>query len=212
MFLSLGPSCTIRHQLQATGRHTGPTHFFDWLVSENHAILHVLRTGKLQPIKLRTQQLQHGKKMSRIQLHPGLISLHDVGPEIQPGDLERLVETYTRRRNRLLDAIRTQPCVVFIRKAFLGQDFVLQFFNELERIAPGNQHVLVSLITGFPRPSLHPRFREMDLRPYTHDGPKTWMEEHVDWSTLFQDIHSNYGFGPRLVRFPLTNDFARSSF
>lgn len=199
MFISLGPACSVKYQLKQY--QDSPTHFFDWLVSNNTAIIEILRSKSFSsiydPIKLSNQHVAGGKVMSRIQLNPtlDLISIHDVPDTCTDDEMEIFRAKYNRRYTRLFDTIASESKICFIRKSNVSIKFVNDFFSIIDKISPKNKHVLVTL-SSFEKAHedkryyrVNHRWIRINLDHFSDEKYNNkWTEPHIRWSIIFELI------------------------
>ena len=142
MFISLssssaGNACAIRQSIINYTNDKSETQFFDWLVCSMKSINEVLE-GK--PILFENNFI-HSKSNISIKFlnFNNLISHHDV-KEININTINEITEKYKRRYDRLINTIKTQTNLSFIRYCKdlnnLEEDEIYNFFKIINYINP----------------------------------------------------------------------------
>lgn len=195
-FFSFGISCQPAFQIRrATG--TSIAYFFDWLITPLASIEHVLQ--KFEPKRflaegvhpcdsgLRVLDKYSGVRLQHdFQSHAGHIVLKHVG------DLIPLVrEKYTRRRQRLVDAMAAEPSVL-IRYEWGTSDFgmsevqVMHTFRSSCRAASSVKHLFVLASEHVSRTRFVADCLYFRLDPFDGDSADHWKGDNASWDRLFK--------------------------
>jgi hypothetical protein len=144
MYLSLsssyvGYACGIKQSIINYTNYTGPTHFFDWLVVSMKSINQILENTPIEfeneviyPNDLNTTTI----KFKNFHL---LISHHDIH-EFNDNSINELTEKYIRRYERLIDTIKKQQYICFIRYCKNSNDIesdeIIAFYKNIGALNP----------------------------------------------------------------------------
>lgn len=152
-FVSLGPNCSIRYQLNKL-QPPSATYYFDWLLTERvSSIADVLEHGMdLEWVYIRKQVNSRDSICSRLQLATlPVYSLHDAPFPCTNEHLTKVRNTYRRRLTRfiaLIHATSDRRPIVLLRKSFISFHEFKRIQNALERHGiSSTKYVVVSIVS-----------------------------------------------------------------
>lgn len=144
MYISLsssyaGNACAVRQSIINYTISNNETHFFDWLVTSMKSVNQILENT---PILFENNYIYPNKndgitiKFLNFDL---LISHHDI-KEFNDNSINEITEKYTRRYLRLINTIKEQKKIYFIRYCKNSKDLeekeIINFFNNITNINP----------------------------------------------------------------------------
>ena len=151
MYISLSSSyasnaCAIRQSIINYTKDPGETHFFDWLVTSLKSVNEVLEgkhilfeTNYTYPNPLNTTSIN----FKNFDL---LISHHDI-EKFNDNSINEITEKYIRRYERLINTIKEQKKINFIRycknSTDIEEDEILKFYKNVKNI---NTNLLFNFI------------------------------------------------------------------
>ncbi len=144
MFISLsssyaGNACAIRQSINNNTNNSTETQFFDWLVASLKSVNEILENKPIifdnnytYPNPLNTTSIN----FKNFDL---LISHHDIN-EFNDNSINEITEKYTRRYKRLINTIKEQKKINFIRycknQQNIEEEEIIKFYNNIISINP----------------------------------------------------------------------------
>ena len=144
MFISLsssyaGNACAIRQSINNNTNNSTETQFFDWLVASLKSVNEILENKPIifdnnytYPNPLNTTSIN----FKNFDL---LISHHDIN-EFNDNSINEITEKYTRRYKRLINTIKEQKKINFIRycknQENIEEEEIIKFYNNIVIINP----------------------------------------------------------------------------
>ena len=197
MFISLGPACSVKYHIDKylkTTRTSQYTHFFDYLISSEKAILTLLSCKDIDA-KLKTIDNgvhSNGKAIITLPELDNTTSIHDIKEQYTKQDIDTFINKYKRRYYRLLNDIHssTEP-IIFIRRSHVSANFE-------SKIAPYllGKHYLVTISKEVdkddPLVKYNATNRHLILNFWKFKQPKNndpeWADPELNWSRIFETI------------------------
>lgn len=147
MYVSLssstgGNACAVANAIQKFGPKREQSQFFDWVICSLRSINEVL--FQEIPIEFDICSRKESNQYAMVSfLHYDLLtSVHDFHLDncLDPIIHQKNIEKYNRRKKRLLDLIRNEQSITFIRAeksiSTLDVSEILIFINEIKKINP----------------------------------------------------------------------------
>lgn len=144
MFISLSSSyasnaCAVRQSIINYSKQENPTHFFDWLVASMKSVNQVLEntpilfeSNYIYPNPLNTTSINF-KNFDLLTSH------HDID-KFNENSINEITEKYVRRHKRLIDTIKEQKKINFIRycknQENIEEEEIIKFFENIKNINP----------------------------------------------------------------------------
>lgn len=182
MFLSLSSSyasnaCAVRQSIINYSKQQNETYFFDWLVVSMKSVNQVLEntpiifeSNYIYPNPLNTTSINF-KNFDLLTSH------HDIH-EFNENSINEITEKYTRRYKNLINTIKEQDKIIFIRycknQQNIEEEEILRFYKNIDKINPNLlfNFILISDYDGLiiPNNLLHDNFIYINLNNYIdHD-------------------------------------------
>jgi hypothetical protein len=140
MYISLsgskaGNACAVKQSIKNYTTGNNKTQFFDWLVVSMKSVNQLLENT---PILFETNYFHNASNKISINFKNFdlLTSHHDIH-EFNDNSIHELTEKYTRRYNRLIDTIKEQQHIHFIRYCNSNEfDEINNFYTNIFKINP----------------------------------------------------------------------------
>ena len=143
MFISLsssyaGNACAIRQSINNNTNNSTETQFFDWLVASLKSVNEILEN---KPIIFDNNTYPNPLNTTSINFKNFdlLISHHDIN-EFNDNSINEITEKYTRRYKRLINTIKEQKKINFIRycknQENIEEEEIIKFYNNIVSINP----------------------------------------------------------------------------
>lgn len=144
MYISLsssysGNACAVRQSITNYTKNSNETQFFDWLVTSMKSVNQVLEN---QPILFESNYI-YPNPLNTTSINfknfDLLTSHHDIH-EFNDNSINEITEKYIRRYNRLINTIKEQKKINFIRYCYnqedIEEDEIRNFYKNINNINP----------------------------------------------------------------------------
>ena len=144
-----GPACAVANCIKKFYNNNYKTNFFDFLEVSFYSIIQLLKIENINNIdnELRTNNYIisniDNKKSIYFNNFNKMISHHDLEENYSNEDYENFILKYKRRYDRLLDIIKEEDKIFFIRYGLENEESIINFINEIYKI---NEYVNIYFI------------------------------------------------------------------
>jgi hypothetical protein len=156
VFVSIGRRCDIHYNIEKFIKKKEPTIFFDWLRSDLICVNHLLKVKDISKELLFRENLiiyDHDIYNSGVEFNNFkrfnhvLLSHHDlpIASKLTENDIRMFLDKYKRRFERLIDIIKGNKIVYFIRSGDINIYERDEFIRNIKAINPNCKFCLVSL-------------------------------------------------------------------
>ena len=161
VFIPIGKHCDVRYQIDKFTKKTEATLFFDWLRSDLICVNHLLKITDICKELLFKENLyiydydhlNSGVEFNTFRSFDNvLLSHHDlpVKSKLTDNDIEMFLDKYKRRFHRMMDIIRGNDMIYFIRSGDVNIYEMDEFIKNIQQIHPNCKFCLVSLSSENP--------------------------------------------------------------
>ena len=198
IYLSIGERCCVKHQID---NHKGSkeTHFFDWLGTDMNSVNKILASKRIE-------EILHVDHVYRDPMNPNspdgryakvslqsltrCIYIHDLPVHMKDHDVHEMIEKYKRRHQRMLDIIKSNQPIYFIRYGtqFMPTHEKNTFIETIRKINPNCRFILVSLEIEQPENKLEKELGFLRIQKTDKDITSDWEKNFLDWKQIFADI------------------------
>ena len=134
-----GPACAVAQCIKKYYNNDYKTNFFDFLEVNFTSIIQFLKIENIDK-ELKTNNYiisnKIGKKSVYFNNFNKMISHHDLEENYKKEDYDIFIEKYKRRYYRLLDTIKEENKIFFIRYGLENEELINNFINEVSKINP----------------------------------------------------------------------------
>jgi len=203
MYISLGSDCCTRKRLDVHLHLEQPTLFFDWILSDIDSVLYILDEQKEMNIdQFRTDGVTGDGNWIVTHVSYNIISLHDVSSSVEEKLAIQIVfEKLNRRRNRLLEMIKTQEDISFIAifdrsnivnpgRITVNDYDVLRLVTKIGEIRGNFRFKLFMLCEKYEQMIHISNVKHFNLETYNVGDHKDWWRNHLDWNRIFYEINN----------------------
>jgi hypothetical protein len=204
-FISIGGACNVKYQID---KHNGKseTNFFDWLMTDIKSIIKILSSYKnIKKILHFDNICKNPKVNSHTETNTNICikslsfceSIHDVELVFTDADIDEFIEKYLRRFERLIDYIKQNDMIYFIKYGVIAKKDKLAFIKIIKRINPQCKFVIVSLCNDnmFNKYLLREdNYLSLNIYNYkiSEFDNNDWKTDCWDWKKLFTNIPIYY--------------------
>ena len=201
IYLSIGERCCVKHQIDKD-KGSKETHFFDWLGTDMNSVNKILSSKRIEeilhvdhvyrdPINPNSPDGRYAKVS--LQSLTQCIFIHDLPVHMKDHDVREMIEKYKRRHQRLLDTIKSDQPIYFIRygSKFMSTDDKNIFIETIQQINPNCRFTLVSLEIEQPENNLVKEPRFLRIQKTNKDITNDWEKNFLNWKQIFADIEEH---------------------
>jgi hypothetical protein len=199
VYISIGVACTVKHQIDKHKKKI-ETLFFDWLMTSMTSVIEVLRCEDISTILnfdniVRDANTPYHRDMSRILIKSlnYCVSIHDFKKWYNDKHIHEFIDKYTRRFNRIIQYIKSDEKIYFIRTGSVDDPSRQKFIETVLAINPKCNFALIVIDND--------KANEEEIVKYEHclhmklniEKPATadWTEDYLNWKKIFVDIENN---------------------
>lgn len=198
LYISLGSECDTKYQIAKYLKKYNieqETFFFDWLVTDFNTVNKVLSTG-IEFIK-KENMIETRKKgnLSVFEINnvSKFISMHDIPDKYNDQDLENFIDKYKRRYEKLINIIKSNEKIYFIRKGNFTIEQITLFFKNINDINPNNDIYLI-LINNFNNIPLYIKknktlYINLEKFKIKNKENNDWTGSEYYWHLIFKIIN-----------------------
>jgi ABC-type molybdate transport system substrate-binding protein len=203
-YISLGKACNVRHQIDLyIGK--SETLFFDWLITDTNSVIEIFNSYKdIETILFFDNAIKNPNKIplgvnSRILIKSLSYceSIHDLKIEYTDKDITEFLEKYKRRFARLIDYIKSDNEIIFLRydsnkRNELASQDNNKLIQKIKAINPDCNFKVATLINknNSDENSKEEESIIINLHNYliSEIDSNDWTASYWDWKQIFDDI------------------------
>ncbi len=199
-YISIGNACNVKYQID---KHRGKkeTLFFDWLMTDMFSVISILNSYNNIDELLNFANIikcpdnpTHGN-YSRILIKslPFCVSIHDIGIDVTEKDINKFIEKYKRRLNRIVNYIKSNEKIYFLRFGYIDDNMKSAFFQTIKAINPNCNFALISINQNENNNCINKEehFLEINLIKPDIAPPDDWTTSYLDWKQIFLNIEAH---------------------
>jgi hypothetical protein len=197
-YISIGSACTVKYNID---KYKGncETLFFDWLMTSMNSVIDILGSDNINNILyfdniIRDINNQCGNTNSTIIIKSlnYCYSIHDLPISYTDNDILDFIDKYTRRFNRIIEYIKSNEKICFIRNGFVRNYEIDKFIETIKKINPNCDFTLVVIYNNKKNTTLlkqnHLLFINLNVDiPIEND----WTQQFLNWENIFSVIENN---------------------
>lgn len=134
-----GPACAVALSIKKYYNNDYKTNFFDFLEVSLLSIIQVLQTKDIDNILRGNNKIilnKDDKNSVFFNNFDKMISHHDLLKIYTDFDYNNLIDKYKRRYERLINSIKEEKIIYFIRYGFEDSNIIKYFINSINKINP----------------------------------------------------------------------------
>lgn len=198
-YISIGNACPVKYNIDKY-RGKSETLFFDWLMTSMNSIIDILGCDNIDNILyfdniIRDINNPYKDENSRIIIKSldFCVSIHDLPINYTDNDILGFIYKYKRRFNRIIEYIKSNEKICFIRNSYVSNSQIDKFIETITKINPNCDFTLVVIhnskenkATFLNKKNLLYMYLNVDI-PTIFD----WTYEYLNWEKIFLDIENN---------------------
>jgi hypothetical protein len=197
-YISIGSNCSVKYNIDKY-RCKHETLFFDWLMTSMNSVIDILRCDNIKDILYfeniitdPNKPVHNNNKRIIIKSLDFCVSIHDVPINNTDSDIFNFIDKYTRRFNRIIDCIKSNEPICFIRLGYANNDEINKFIQTIKNINPDCDFTVVIIHNDKKNNSeivKHNNLLYIKLNIDTIESD--WTQQFLNWDKLFLDIENN---------------------
>jgi len=206
IYISNGAECNVKYQIDKH-KHKLETLFFDRLITSMISVIEILSCNDINNIlyfdniiKDTSHPIINNNSRINIKSLNRCTSIHDLKINYSNKDILNFIEKYKRRFNRIIEYIKSNHKIYFIRfdkTNFIDNDTIQKFIKTILKINPNCNFNLI-LIKSYNnklnnyslsknKHCLYIKLSKQNNIKFKYD----WTTSYIDWKKIFLDIENN---------------------
>ncbi len=200
VYISIGTACNVKYQIDRC-KGKSETLFFDWLMTSMSSVIEILSCDDITKILyvdncIRDPDEPFHSNNSRILVKSldFCVSIHDLKREFNDNDLNEFIDKYKRRFNRILEFIKSEEPIYFMRYGSIDAKTKQQFIDTILKInSKCNFHLVVidNDTEKAPSTSKDKHYLSINLNMVKPPSSTDWTTTYLDWPNIFMNIEKN---------------------
>ncbi len=205
-YISIGYACSVKYNIDKY-RGESETLFFDWLMTSMDSVIEILNCNNINNILysdniVRDLNNPHhctnsncNCTNSRIVIKSlnWCVSIHDLSKNYTDNDVLDFIDKYSRRFKRIIEYIKSNEQICFIRMGYVSYDEIYKFIETIKKI---NSNCDFTIVVIDNNKQNEPEIIKKDNLLYIKlkvDIPTEfeWTHQFLNWNSIFLDIEKN---------------------
>jgi hypothetical protein len=121
------------------------------------------------------------------------VSIHDIPINYTDNDIFEFINKYTRRFNRIIEYIKSNEKICFIRFGYVDNDTAEKFFETIKKINPDCDFTLVVIYNDKNNNIEILKQKNLLYIKLNVDKPLEvdWTQQFLNWNDIFLNIENN---------------------
>jgi hypothetical protein len=201
-YISIGDGCSVNYNIQ-NFRGKCESLFFDILLISMTAVLSILNCENIKDILYPENIVKEDVEYSPYNPHSKVfiknlnwcVSIHDLPINYTDNDLLIFIDKYTRRFNRIIEYIKSNEKICFIRLGHTSDNDINKFIETIKKINADCDFNLVVIHNDKNNNTEIIKQKNLLYIKLNIDNPKDnnndWTMQYLNWNNIFLDIENN---------------------
>ena len=196
-YISIGNNCSVKYNIDKY-RGKNQTLFFDWLMTSMNSVIDILGSDNIKDILnfenifIDVNNPHNNKQRIVIKSLDFCVSIHDVPINYTDNDILVFIDTYTRRFNRIIEYIKSNEKICFIRHGFVTNDEIDRFIETITKINSDCDFTLVVIYNDKKNNTEIVKQKKLLYIKLNIDTIESdWTQQFLNWDNIFSDIENN---------------------
>ena len=195
-YISIGGNCSVKYNINKY-KDKCETLFFDWLLTSMNSVIDILASDNINTILYfdniirDTSNPYNNNSRIIIKSLDLCCSMHDLPISYTNNDILNFIDKYTKRFNCIIEYIKSNEKICFIRNGFVSNSEIDKFIETIKKINPNCDFTLVVIHNNKNTTLLkknHLLFINLDVDvPVEND----WKQQFLNWENIFSVIENN---------------------
>lgn len=199
-YISIGTACNVKYNIDKY-RGKSETLFFDWLMTSMDSVIEILNCKNINNILysdniVRDLNNPYHNNNSRIVIDSlnYCVSIHDLSKNYTDNDVLDFIDKYSRRFKRIIEYIKSNEQICFIRTGYVNFDAIYKFIETIKKI---NSNCYFTIVVIDNNKQNKPETIKQDNLLYIKlniDEPienLDWTQQFLNWNSIFIEIEKN---------------------
>jgi hypothetical protein len=198
-YISIGDTCAVKYNIE---KYIGnsETLFFDRLITSMNSVIDILDCEDIKDIYYFENIIRDIKNpykgensIINIKSLEKCCSIHDLAINYTDNDVINFIDKYTRRFNRIIEYIKSNEKICFIRNSFVSNLQIDKFIETIKKINPNCDFTLVVIHNNNKNNTEILKRKNLLYIKLNIDIPKDneWTLQILNWEKIFLDIENN---------------------
>jgi hypothetical protein len=198
-YISIGWNCSVKYNID---KYIGKSErlFFDWLMTGMNSVIEILQSNNIKNILyfdniIRDVNDPYSGENSRIIIKSlnHCVSIHDFSRNYTDNDILDFIDKYTRRFNRIIQFIKSNEKLCFIRfDHLLNYDEIYKFIETIKNINNNCDFTIVIIDNHTKNNSeIFKQNNLLHIKLNLDKIENDWTEQFLNWKNIFSDIENN---------------------
>jgi hypothetical protein len=203
-YISIGNTCCAKYNIDKY-KGTSKTLFFDWIRSTMNVVIKILECNNIDNIlyfdniirDINNPYRGENSVMTIKSFNSECLFRHDFSRDYTDTDTLYFIDKYKRRFNRIIEYIKSNEQICFVRVGYVSYDEIYKFNEVIKHINPECDFTLVIIDNNennnteiFKQKNLL-YFKLNFIIPSEYDIEYDWTLQYFDWNKIFLDIENN---------------------
>ena len=204
-YISIGENCCVKFNIDKY-RGIIETLFFDWIYSSMNVVIKILECNNIDNIlyfdniirDINDPYFHENSKMTIKSFNLECFFRHDLPRNYTDNDILDFINKYKRRFHRIIEYIKSNEHICFIRVGYVSYDEIYNFNEAIKNINPECDFTLVVIDNNennntelFKQKNLLYFKLNIDIPSNNDADIWGWTKEFLDWNKIFLDIEKN---------------------
>ncbi len=199
-YISIGDACNVKYNIDKY-RDKSETLFFDWLITSFKSVIEILECKDINNILYPENFIinvnkPYNEKEIKVVIKSldCCISIHDLHINYNDKDILNFIDKYSRRFNRIIQYIKSNEKICFLRLGnHVNYDEIYKFIETIKKININCDFTIVFIDNNKNNNTeilKQPNFLHIKLN-INKDNNMDWTDQHLNWNNIFLEIEKN---------------------
>jgi len=197
-YISIGNACSVKYNIDKY-RGKSETLFFDWLMTEMNSVIEILECNNINNILyleniIRDVNNPYILENSRIVIKSlnHCVSIHDLPRNYTDNDILDFIDKYSRRFNRIVQYIKSNEKLCFIRFGHVNYDEIYKFIETIKKINANCDFTIVVIDNDKKNNTeILKQNNLLHIKLNVDNSENDWTQQFLNWNNIFLDIEKN---------------------
>ena len=199
-YISIGYKCSVKYNIDKY-RGASETLFFDRLMTSMDSVIEILNCNNINNILysdniVRDLNNPYHYNNSRIVIKSlnWCVSIHDLSKNYTDNDVLDFIDKYSRRFKRIIEYIKSNEQICFIRMGDVSCDIIYKFIETIKTINSNCDFTIVVIDNNkqnMPEIIKQQNLLYIKLNVHVPIGENDWTCEFLNWNSIFLEIEKN---------------------
>lgn len=199
-YISIGSGCSVKYNINKYRCNNTETLFFDWLMTSMESVINILRCDNITDIlyfENITTDINNPTHFDNqrivIKSLDFCVSIHDIPINYTDNDIFEFINKYTRRFNRIIEYIKSNEKICFIRLGYVNNDEAEKFIETIKKINSDCDFTLVVIHNDKNNNIEILKQKNLLYIKLNVDEPIKfeWTLQFLNWDDIFLNIENN---------------------